>query len=64
MAKRKIQDCTQNGVYAPDNHDRVILRVDSQTLILPKREKVVEMGKDKVVEEWQASLERGRKMYY
>ena len=63
MAKRKIQDCTKNGVYRPDTNDRVILRVDSTTLILPKKEKVERKGADEVVEEWRASLERGRKMY-
>ena len=63
MAKRKIQDCSKNGVYRPDNQDRVMLRVDSSTLILPKREKVESKGAEEVVEEWKASLERGRKMY-
>ena len=63
MGKRKILDCSQNGQYAPDNQDRVILRVDNTTLILPKREKVESKGADQVVEEWKASFERGRKMY-
>ena len=63
MAKRKIQDCTKNGVYTTDSHDRVILRVDSTTLILPKRDKVENKGTEVVVEEWKASLERGRKIY-
>ena len=63
MGKRKILDCSQNGVYRPDNQDRVILRVDNTTLILPKREKVESKGADQVVEEWKASLERGRKIY-
>ena len=63
MSKRKIQDCTKNGVYSPDTHDRVILRVDSTTLILPKKEKVKSKGAEVVVEEWKASLERGKKIY-
>ena len=63
MAKRKIQDCTKNGVYAPDSQDRVILRVDSTTLILPKRKKVKSKGAEVVVDEWKASLERGRRIY-
>ena len=63
MAKSKIQDCTKNGVYAPDSNDRVIIRVDSTTIILPRRDKVASKGKEVVVEEWKASLERGRKIY-
>ena len=63
MAKSKIQDCTKNGKYAPDSHNRVMLRVDSTTLILPKRDKVESKGEKVVVEEWKASLERGRKIY-
>ena len=64
MAKSKIQDCTKNGEYATDSHDRVMLRVDSTTLILPKRDKVESKGTEKVIEEWRASVERGRKMNY
>ena len=36
----KFKTAQKNGVYAPDTNDRVILRVDSTTLILPKKEKV------------------------
>ena len=64
MAKSKIQDFSKNGAYAPDSHDRVMLRVDSTTLILPKRDKVESKGTEKVIEEWRASVERGRKMNY
>ena len=64
MAKSKIQDFSKNGEYAPDSHDRVMLRVDSTTLILPKRDKVESKGTEKVIEEWRASVERGRKMNY
>ena len=63
MAKR-IQDCTKNGVYAPDSNDRVIIRVDSTTLIIPRKKKVKSKGAEKVVEEWRASVERGRKVIY
>ena len=64
MAKSKIQDCTKNGEYAKDSHDRVIIRVDSTTLIIPRKKKVKSKGAEKVVEEWRASVERGRKVIY
>ena len=64
MAKSKIQDCTKNGKYAPDSHNRVMLRVDSTTLILPRTKKVKSKGAEKVVEGWRASVERGRKVIY
>ena len=57
----KFKTAQKNGVYAPDTNDRVILRVDSTTLILQKREKVESKGAEVVVEEWKASIERGKK---